>query len=68
MNQAPHCWQRFNEYVLCVKKTGDEAPCLSMRQSAVSICPEDWIEKWDEEREEGNFAGIQEKEKAKSGH
>ena len=22
------------------------------------ICPNEWVERWDEEREEGNFAGI----------
>ena len=32
--------------------------CAQMRQLAVSICPVDWVEKWDDEREIGNFAGI----------
>ncbi|GMI49541.1 hypothetical protein ScalyP_jg8861 [Parmales sp. scaly parma] len=67
-NQAPHCWQRFNQYVLCVKKTGSEDECASMRQLAISVCPDDWTEKWDEEREAGNFAGIQEHEKAVEKH
>jgi len=54
--------------VLCVKKTGSEDECASMRQLAISVCPDDWTEKWDEEREAGNFAGIQEHEKAVEKH
>ena len=29
-----------------------------MRQYALSLCPDNWIEKWDEEREEGTFSGV----------
>ncbi|KAJ1451570.1 cytochrome c oxidase, subunit VIb [Pelagophyceae sp. CCMP2097] len=59
-NQANHCWNRYNEWVMCLKKTdGDEDACKVMRQFAMSICPDDWSKKWDEEREEGNFPGIQ---------
>ncbi|KAH8084942.1 hypothetical protein JL720_7650 [Aureococcus anophagefferens] len=73
-NQANHCWNRaaaasdrlggfrrtgYNEWVLCLKKTdGDEDACKPMRQFALSICPDDWYNKWDEEREEGTFSGI----------
>lgn len=57
-NQANHCWARYNEWLLCVKNTGDEDGCKNMRQKAVSICPSIWTEKWDEEREEGIFAGL----------
>jgi cytochrome c oxidase subunit 6b len=59
-NQAAHCWNRYNEWLLCLKNTkGDEEGCKNMRQFAVSICPTIWTEKWDEERDEGKFAGIQ---------
>jgi len=61
-NQANHCWNRYNEWVLCLKNTeGDQESCKQMRQLALSICPYIWYEKWDEEREAGAFAGIQEK-------
>ena len=44
---------------MCLKTTeGDEDACLQMRQLADSICPVDWVEKWDDERGEGNFSGI----------
>lgn len=57
-NQAGHCWNRYNEWINCVKQTGDEEGCKGMRQSALNICPSIWTDKWDEEREEGTFAGL----------
>jgi cytochrome c oxidase subunit 6b len=57
-NQANHCWNRYNEWLLCLKSTGDEGGCKNMRQQATSICPAIWTDKWDEEREEGIFAGL----------
>ena len=36
--------QRYNEYVLCVKKNhGDEITCQVARQHAKSICPDEWV-------------------------
>lgn len=58
-NQASHCWNRYNEWVMCLKTTKDEEGCKQMRQLALSICPYIWYEKWDEERADGNFAGLQ---------
>mmetsp|Transcript_24734 Transcript_24734/g.29179 ORF Transcript_24734/g.29179 Transcript_24734/m.29179 type:complete len:102 (-) Transcript_24734:372-677(-) len=58
-NQANHCWNQYNEWLVCVKNTGDQDGCKNMRQLAVSICPSLWTEKWDEEREEGIFPGFQ---------
>eukprot|EP00816_Leptocylindrus_hargravesii_P006430 CAMPEP_0196802220 /NCGR_PEP_ID=MMETSP1362-20130617/1872_1 /TAXON_ID=163516 /ORGANISM="Leptocylindrus danicus, Strain CCMP1856" /LENGTH=82 /DNA_ID=CAMNT_0042173457 /DNA_START=113 /DNA_END=361 /DNA_ORIENTATION=- len=59
VNQAPHCWNRYNEWVMCLKTAGgEEEACTQMRQLAASICPVEWTEKWDEEREAGNFSGI----------
>eukprot|EP00903_Cladosiphon_okamuranus_P010690 g10103.t1 len=62
VNQANHCWNLYNEWVLCTKKA-DEAgesasKCHPMRHNAVAICPDEWTEKWDEDREAGSFAGI----------
>ena len=60
MNQAPHCWQRYNEWVICLKTTeGDEEKCQGMRGLARGICPDEWVEKWDEERPIGTFMGVQ---------
>ena len=57
-NQANTCWGKYNQWALCVKKSGDEDACKPMRQIAHSICPDDWVEKWDGERDEGNFSGV----------
>jgi cytochrome c oxidase subunit 6b len=57
-NQANNCWNKYNEWLLCLKNTGDEDGCKNMRQKALSICPSIWSEKWDEEREEGTFPGL----------
>eukprot|EP00924_Labyrinthula_sp_SR-Ha-C_P004663 maker-scaffold_1-snap-gene-7.39-mRNA-1 protein AED:0.40 eAED:0.40 QI:140/1/1/1/0.5/0.33/3/78/78 len=58
-NQSQHCWTRYNEWILCLKKTeGDEDACKESRFFAEDICPNEWIEDWDEQREEGNFPGV----------
>ncbi|CAM9162564.1 unnamed protein product [Ascophyllum nodosum] len=62
VNQANHCWNLYNEWVLCTKKAEDAglnpSYCSMKRQNALAICPDEWTEKWDEDREEGTFAGI----------
>ena len=50
---------RYNEFVFCLRG-GDEDACKGLRQWARSICPDDWVERWDEERGNGNFAGVSE--------
>jgi cytochrome c oxidase subunit 6b len=58
-NQALHCWNRYNEWLLCMKQTAnDNDKCQVYRQWSVSICPNDWTDNWDEAREEGRFMGI----------
>lgn len=57
-NQANHCWNRYNEWLVCKKGTNDEEGCKNMRNLALKICPAIWTEKWDEERDEGIYAGI----------
>jgi len=59
-NQYQHCWTRYNEWVVCLKRTGgDEDACAQQRRWAQSICPVDNVENWDEQRENGNFAGVE---------
>lgn len=58
-NQALHCWNRYNQWLVCVdQKGGTEEKCKPLRQMADSICPGFWTEQWDEQREEGSFSGI----------
>ena len=37
----------------------DSAACTQARTFMRGICPDEWVERWDEEREEGKFAGLQ---------
>eukprot|EP00934_Nitzschia_sp_Nitz4_P001952 Nitzschia sp. Nitz4//scaffold79_size90958//40506//40907//NITZ4_005023-RA/size90958-augustus-gene-0.170-mRNA-1//1//CDS//3329558243//1952//frame0 len=58
-NQSLHCWNRYNEWLLCLKETGkDEDKCQVYRQLSASICPSSWLENWDESRDEGSFPGL----------
>eukprot|EP00980_Cylindrotheca_fusiformis_P028280 scaffold22589_cov138-Cylindrotheca_fusiformis.AAC.43 len=58
-NQSLHCWNRYNEWLICLKQTnGDDDKCQAYRQYAVSICPTDWTDGWDEAREDNTFYGV----------
>ena len=59
---------------MCLKTTdSDEDKCRPLKQLAESICPDDWKEKWEEEREYDaehgtrKFAGISLNDKKKEG-
>eukprot|EP00638_Chattonella_subsalsa_P019835 CAMPEP_0117872092 /NCGR_PEP_ID=MMETSP0950-20121206/10880_1 /TAXON_ID=44440 /ORGANISM="Chattonella subsalsa, Strain CCMP2191" /LENGTH=76 /DNA_ID=CAMNT_0005724805 /DNA_START=61 /DNA_END=291 /DNA_ORIENTATION=- len=59
VNQANYCWNLYNEWALCVKKNeGDTDACLKARQAADSVCPDEWLENWDGQRDDGNYPGI----------
>lgn len=57
-NQALHCWNRYNEWLVCTKQSDDEDKCKPLRQFSESICPGFWMEQWDEQRDTGAFSGI----------
>lgn len=38
-------------------KGEDFAPCKVFWKTYNALCPLDWIEKWDDQREKGIFAG-----------
>eukprot|EP00270_Netrium_digitus_P021582 TRINITY_DN92_c0_g1_i1.p1 TRINITY_DN92_c0_g1~~TRINITY_DN92_c0_g1_i1.p1 ORF type:complete len:101 (+),score=30.45 TRINITY_DN92_c0_g1_i1:126-428(+) len=57
-NQAKHCFVRYNEYHKCIQEKGEDAPeCAKYARFYRSICPGEWVEKWNEQREAGTFAG-----------
>ena len=58
VNQALHCWNRYNEWLLCQQQAKDEEKCAPLRGYAESICPSPWTEEWDEQRETGSWSGI----------
>ncbi|KAI3441921.1 uncharacterized protein J3R85_001980, partial [Psidium guajava] len=52
-NQTRHCYARYLEYHRCIREKGKDAPECDYR----SICPSEWVERWNEQREQGTFPG-----------
>jgi cytochrome c oxidase subunit 6b len=56
-NQARYCYTRYNEYYKCLKEKGEEAPCAPYKRAFLSLCPNDWVERWEESRANGAWPG-----------
>ncbi|XP_066395312.1 cytochrome c oxidase subunit 6b-1-like [Miscanthus floridulus] len=57
-NQTRHCFTRYTEYHRCVAAKGEGAPeCEKFAKYYRSLCPSEWIERWNEQRENGTFPG-----------
>ena len=57
-NQARHCYARYNEYHKCAKQNGeDDEKCNVFQKAYRSICPGEWVERWNEQRENGTWPG-----------
>ncbi|PON70039.1 Cytochrome c oxidase, subunit VIb [Trema orientale] len=57
-NQTRHCFTRYIEYHRCVAAKGEGAPeCDRFQKYYRSLCPGEWVERWNEQRENGTFPG-----------
>lgn len=57
-NQTRHCFTRYIEYHRCVAAKGEGAPeCDKFAKYYRSLCPGEWVDKWNEQRENGTFPG-----------
>ncbi|KAK1162835.1 cytochrome c oxidase subunit 6B1 [Acipenser oxyrinchus oxyrinchus] len=60
-NQTRNCWQNYLDFHRCQKaltiKGTDVTPCDWYLRVYKSLCPISWVSKWDEQRENGTFAG-----------
>ncbi|KAA0065134.1 hypothetical protein IC582_006405 [Cucumis melo] len=57
-NQTRHCFTRYIEYHRCTQAKGEGAPeCEKFAKYYRSLCPSEWVEKWNEQRENGTFPG-----------
>ncbi|KAF3781953.1 Cytochrome c oxidase subunit 6b-1 [Nymphaea thermarum] len=57
-NQTRHCYTRYIEYHKCIQAKGKGAPeCEKFARYYRSLCPSEWIQKWNEQRELGIFPG-----------
>ncbi|MCJ1455219.1 Cytochrome c oxidase subunit 6B [Mycoblastus sanguinarius] len=55
-NQTKHCWQNYVDYHKCILAKGEHfAPCRQFFLAYRSLCPSAWCERWDDQRENGNF-------------
>ncbi|KAG9296190.1 hypothetical protein G9A89_014782 [Geosiphon pyriformis] len=55
-NQTKHCWQNYIDYYKCINARGEDfPPCKQFFSAFHSLCPNDYIEKWDNQREMGTF-------------
>lgn len=57
-NQTRHCFTRYIEYHRCIAAKGEGAPeCDKFAKYYRSLCPGEWVDKWNEQRENGTFPG-----------
>ncbi|KAK9768747.1 Cytochrome c oxidase subunit 6B [Basidiobolus ranarum] len=51
-NQTKHCWQNYVDYHKCITARGEDfPPCKQFYRAFRSLCPDDWIDRWDQQRE-----------------
>ncbi|KAF8034958.1 hypothetical protein BT93_C1091 [Corymbia citriodora subsp. variegata] len=57
-NQTRHCFTRYVEYHRCIAAKGEDAQeCEKFAKYYRSLCPGEWIDRWNEQRENGTFPG-----------
>ncbi len=55
-NQAKNCFVNFVDYHRCIKLKGaDYKECDYFKQASNSLCPNQWLEKYEEQLENGSF-------------
>ncbi|KAK7454548.1 Cytochrome c oxidase subunit 6B [Stygiomarasmius scandens] len=55
-NQTRNCFQNYTDYFKCIAAKGEDyAPCVQFKRAYHSLCPNEWISKWDDQRENGTF-------------
>lgn len=51
-----NCWQNYVDFHRCINLRGvDYQPCYFFKTRYHHFCPSDWVNTWDEQREEGRF-------------
>ena len=51
-----NCYQNYLDFYRCQNIRGESyEPCQFFKKSFETICPNDWIERWDGQREAGTF-------------
>ncbi|XP_012062099.1 PREDICTED: cytochrome c oxidase subunit 6B2 [Atta cephalotes] len=57
-NQTRYCYQNYVDFHRCKKKHNENYDaCQYFKRAFTSMCPNAWVEKWNEQVETGTFAG-----------
>lgn len=57
-NVTRYCYQSYIDFHRCQKKRGENyEPCNYFKKTFQSMCPNAWVEKWNDQRESGTFPG-----------
>ncbi|KAF8079563.1 hypothetical protein N665_1018s0019 [Sinapis alba] len=57
-NQTRHCFTRYIEFHRCTTAKGDDSnECERFAKYYRALCPGEWVDKWNEQRETGTFPG-----------
>ena len=57
-NQAKACYMYYNSWHQCKYDYSDEEPqCAKLKGWAHSMCPDEWWEKWEQQRANGTYPG-----------
>ncbi|XP_055844873.1 cytochrome c oxidase subunit 6B2-like [Episyrphus balteatus] len=59
-NQTRYCYESYCDYFRCMKKLEvgqDQESCNYFKKAFTVMCPNDWISKWNDQREAGTFPG-----------
>jgi cytochrome c oxidase subunit 6b len=57
-NQSRRCFTNVEEAFRCRAERGEDAPeCAAFTRAYRSVCPQEWLERWQELRDEGRWFG-----------
>ena len=54
-NQTKRCFVNYADYQRCLKVKEDPSECDYFKQTAKIMCPQQWIEKYEEQVQNGSF-------------
>merc|ERR1712010_381236 len=58
-NQTKRCWVNYVKFHKCrIAKGADDEECRGFHQAFRSMCPNEWVEAWDEQRSNKIFPGL----------
>ncbi|XP_053973815.1 cytochrome c oxidase subunit 6B2-like isoform X2 [Hylaeus volcanicus] len=57
-NQTRYCYTSFLDFHRCKKRHGENyEACQYFKKCYNAMCPNAWVERWEEQLEEGTFPG-----------